>query len=191
MFRMVLLSTSQIGIDTYIGMAVMAFAIIYVIYYLVHTGSTSKKKYGIDSLPPEEQARVKEDMETGYYFANMTLCRDGVLFHGCKLLHYRDIVWIELLSVTYSVALVPLVKDSFRIILHDRWGKHIDPSATKQFLPGQNQPVLDESSFVKMLCQKAPWSLLGKQYKNISFGKKKKMMEENYERIMREQGNLV
>lgn len=193
MSKMILLSTSQIGIEIYITMIVMVLAMIYAIYYMIHIGYTSKKKYGIDSLPSEEQARVKEDMETGYYYSNATLCRDGVLFQGRKLVHYQDIVWIELLRVTYSVALVPVGKEQFRIILHDRWGKHIDVTVTnaKRILPRQNQQIVDATSFVNMLCQNAPWSLLGKQYKNVSFGKKKKMMEENYERIMRERGNSV
>ena len=191
MTKMILLSTTEIGLETYITAIVMVLVMAYAIYYMVHAGYASKKKYGIDSLPPEEQARVKEDMETGYYYANATLCRDGLLFQGRKLVHYRDIVWIELLRVTYSVALVPVGKEQFRIILHDRWGKHIDFTSSKRVLPRQNQQIVDATSFVNMLCQNAPWSLLGKQYKSVSFGKKKKMMEENYERIMRERGNSV
>ena len=183
----------MLDLETYITMIIMLLITIYIIYYIVHTTYTSKKKYGIDSLTPEEQARVREDMETGYYYSNATLCRDGVLFRGCKLVRYRDIVWIEPISVTYSVALVPIIKDQFRVFLHDRQGKRIGVNITnvRRFLPRQNQQIVDATSFVNLICQNAPWSLLGKQYKNVSFRKKKKMMEENYERIMRERGNFV
>lgn len=46
---------------------------------------------------------------------------------------------------------------------------------------------LNAQEFLQMLCANAPWSIVGKEGENISFQKKKKMVQEKYDQIMNQE----
>lgn len=184
----IILAAASLGADTYITMVVFALVVIFIIFWMFHTYHAGKGQYGIDTLIPEEQARVREDMQSGFHGGRVFLCRDGVVIKGTKVVRYRDIVWIRLLNVTYTAALVPVVSSS-RIILYDRRGKQFDlefGAPLKKSLQSRDLKPLDPQEFLNMLYANAPWSLLGKQGEKISFSKKKQIVQEKYEQIMRD-----
>lgn len=77
---------------------------------MLHAYHAGKGQYGIETLTPEEQVRVREDTQNGFYGGRVFLCRDGVVINRTKVVRYRDIVWIRLLNATYTAALVPFRK---------------------------------------------------------------------------------
>lgn len=178
----------KIGMETYITMVVFVLVVIYIIYYMIHTYHAGSKQYGIASLTEEEQARVREDMKNGYYCGNVIVCRDGVLLRGTKFVRYKDMVWLRLMSITYTAVAIP-VGTSSRIFLYDRRGKQLDVEFGAKLKPefqSEGLKPLDLKSFLDMICSNAPWCFIGKQGENKSFGHMKKISAERYEQIMRE-----
>lgn len=186
------LAAAELGMETYITMVVFGLAVIFIIYWMFHTYHAGKGQYGLETLTPEEQARVREDMQSGFHGGRVFLCRDGVVINGTKVVRYRDIVWIRLLNVTYTAALVPVMSSS-RIILYDRRGKQFDlefGAALKESLQSKDLKPLNPQEFLNMLYANAPWSYLGKQGEKVSFSKKKQIVQEKYDRIMREKNQV-
>ena len=184
----IILATASLGADTYITMVVFALVVFFIVFWMFHTYHAGKGQYGIDTLTPEEQARVREDMQSGFHGGRVFLCRDGVVINGTKVVRYQDIVWIRLLNVTYTAALVPVMSSS-RIILYDRRGKQFDlefGAALKKSLQSKDLKPLDPQEFLNMLYAHAPWSYLGKQGEKVSFSKKKRIVQEKYDQIMRD-----
>ncbi len=187
----ILLTKTSLGVDTYIGILLFALMVIIPIFCWFRFCYSGKKQYGLDSLTPEEQARVREDLRSGFHGGRVFLCRDGVVINGTKVIRYRDIVWIRLLNVTYTAALIPVMHNS-RIILYDRRGKQFDleyGAPLKKSLQSEALKSLNPQEFLKMLCEKAPWSILGKQGEKLSFRQKKKIVQEKYDRITGQAGS--
>lgn len=189
MRAVILLAETSISVDTWIGAVLFAVLAIAGIGYLFHLSYSGKKQYGLNTLTPEEQARVREDLQSGFHGGRVFLCRDGVVINGKKIIRYRDIVWIRLLNVTYTAARIPVMHNS-RVILYDSRGKTFDlecGAPLKKSLQSSELKSLNVQEFLQMLCANAPWSIVGKEGENISFRKKKKMVQEKYDQIMNQE----
>lgn len=138
----------------------------------------------LQSLSAEEQKRVNEDVETGYRFGNIIVCRDGLLMalQKMQLVPYCDIVFVYGQNTTYTATVVAIATtSSIMVATRDRKQYAINVNISPFYGQGNNAfQTIDAQKMFEVLRQSAPWSFFGASPENM------KLFTKDFKRMVAE-----